>query len=335
MLPRKYKVQNANSREEYLNHKLLAVVGLPSTSERLAATLFHISQMDKIPSATIEAIQAVAFILEEEATTSTIKELKNQITEGTSKEVASQVITSIAPHVANMLKASDSLNSKISQLITQNLQMNAPTTTTSSPATNMAMFYSAIIKSNANLTQINPQASAALARAVTRDCQILLDPLDEQPLHDPSQTASDIAEQLQAAIEMAHGDDTPIIAIKAITCLHNGALLLELDSTLSAKWLRHEDNKKKFIDALGKPVSIKNCLFPVLIPFLPVSSPIETDNWLKSVELENHILTGSIRSARWVKPVLRRAPNQRVAHTILQMTTPQAANTIIRDGVYI
>ncbi|KIJ11393.1 hypothetical protein PAXINDRAFT_54076, partial [Paxillus involutus ATCC 200175] len=31
----------------------------------------------------------------------------------------------------------------------------------------------------------------------------------------------------------------------------------------------------------------------------------------------------------------RRAPNQRVAHAILQMSNPQAANSIVRDGVYV
>ncbi|KIK76815.1 hypothetical protein PAXRUDRAFT_36870 [Paxillus rubicundulus Ve08.2h10] len=82
------------------------------------------------------------------------------------------------------------------------------------------------------------------------------------------------------------------------------------DSTLSAQWICHDDNKRKFLEALRRPTGIKEPLFPILVPFLPISSPVETLDWLCMVELENNLPAGSVNSARWVKPVIHRAQNQ-------------------------
>ncbi|KIK95902.1 hypothetical protein PAXRUDRAFT_32722 [Paxillus rubicundulus Ve08.2h10] len=92
-----------------------------------------------------------------------------------------------------------------------------------------------------------------------------------------------------------------------------------MDSTLSAQWIHHDDNKRKFLEALGRLAGIREQLFPILVAFLPISSPIETLDWLHTVKLENNLPAGSVNSARWVKPMLE----------------PMAANTLVRDGLCI
>ncbi|KAF9231100.1 hypothetical protein BU15DRAFT_56584, partial [Melanogaster broomeanus] len=75
--------------------------------------------------------------------------------------------------------------------------------------------------------------------------------------------------------------------IKAILKLKNGGLIIEFDSHLSVQWLRKKDTHKNFLLHLGSTARIRDRTFPILIPFLPVSSPIQDSNWLRAIEMEN------------------------------------------------
>ncbi|KAF9232847.1 hypothetical protein BU15DRAFT_31590, partial [Melanogaster broomeanus] len=114
--------------------------------------------------------------------------------------------------------------------------------------------------------------------------------------------------------------------IKAITKLKNGGLIIEFDSPLSAQWLRQDDIRDAFLMSLGTSAEIKDRLYPILVPFLPTSSQIYDDDWLRAIETENSLPANTIRTTRWIKPIERRAPNQRVAHAIFQLNSPQTAN---------
>ncbi|KAF9232061.1 hypothetical protein BU15DRAFT_55439, partial [Melanogaster broomeanus] len=91
----------------------------------------------------------------------------------------------------------------------------------------------------------------------------------------------------------------------------------------SAQWLRKKDTCENFLLHLGSTAKI--------IPFLPVSSLIQDHNWLRAIEMENGLSEDNIVYARWIKPIKKRAPGQRVAHTIFQLSNPQPANLLIRD----
>ncbi|KIK81157.1 hypothetical protein PAXRUDRAFT_156768, partial [Paxillus rubicundulus Ve08.2h10] len=88
----------------YLQQKALSVVGKPFTLEHLTYTLFHISKIDKVHRTVIEAIRATAFLLEAGATSKT------------ADTITKHVITAIAPHVTNILQASETLNTKIQHI---------------------------------------------------------------------------------------------------------------------------------------------------------------------------------------------------------------------------
>ncbi|KAF9235754.1 hypothetical protein BU15DRAFT_22280, partial [Melanogaster broomeanus] len=117
--------------------------------------------------------------------------------------------------------------------------------------------------------------------------------------------------------------------VKAIFKLKNGGLIIELDSHLSAKWLKQENVRENFLLLLGTTATIKERTFPILIPFLPISSPIKDPDWLRALEMENGLVENDIAHARWIKPIEKRAPSQRVAHAIFQLSNPQAANILI------
>ncbi|KIK95903.1 hypothetical protein PAXRUDRAFT_139684, partial [Paxillus rubicundulus Ve08.2h10] len=102
--------------QEYLNEKLLTVVGESFTLGKMATMLLHISQIEKTPLTAAEAIRAIAFIIEEAEESRTLTEISNKVMETMSEKVASQVITALAPHVANMLQALDLLGTRINEI---------------------------------------------------------------------------------------------------------------------------------------------------------------------------------------------------------------------------
>ncbi|KAG1728962.1 uncharacterized protein EDB91DRAFT_1060244, partial [Suillus paluster] len=56
--------------------------------------------------------------------------------------------------------------------------------------------------------------------------------------------------------------------------------------------------------------TIKGRHFSIIVPFLPITSSVKDSAWLCMVEEENSMTTGTIESANWIKPQLRRSPQQ-------------------------
>ncbi|KAG2127282.1 uncharacterized protein EDB93DRAFT_1096576, partial [Suillus bovinus] len=123
--------------------------------------------------------------------------------------------------------------------------------------------------------------------------------------------------------------------IKAITCLRNRGLIVELMSTEAAIWVRKPENQLKIIAALGLPATIKDRCFSIIVPFLPITSSIKDKAWLRTVEEKNSIPTGAIESANWIKPLQCRSQQQRVTHTMFHFTDPHSSNKTLRNGMYI
>ena len=110
------QVKDAESGAAYLEKTLLSLVGHSFTIEHLATVLLHIMQLNGVPLLAVEAIRAVAFLLEREAITRIAEAIATQIKTELSKEVASHVITTISPHVVNFLNANKLLNNCIGSL---------------------------------------------------------------------------------------------------------------------------------------------------------------------------------------------------------------------------
>lgn len=109
-------VKDANGGAAYLEKSLLCLVGQPLTIEHLVHVLFQIMQIKSVPLPAVEAIRAVAFLLEREAITQTAEVVAAQIHTTISQEITQQVITALAPHIAKLLTTNESLNTTINSL---------------------------------------------------------------------------------------------------------------------------------------------------------------------------------------------------------------------------
>ncbi|KAG2150888.1 hypothetical protein DEU56DRAFT_703189, partial [Suillus clintonianus] len=112
--------------------------------------------------------------------------------------------------------------------------------------------------------------------------------------------------------------------------LRSGGLIIELTTVEAAKWIRIEDHQRIRI-----PSPNQERRYTIIVPFLPVNLGIEDADWRREIEIENGMQTGVIEAAGWIKPRVRRAPGQSVAHATLHFADPSAANLTLRDGIYI
>ncbi|KAF9245443.1 hypothetical protein BU15DRAFT_71192 [Melanogaster broomeanus] len=233
-----YKVSNATSGAVYLNKSLLSLVGEPFTTEHLATTLFHITQMDKMPLAAIEAIRAVAFLLEEESTSKIATSVTAHLQDQTSKAIVTQVISAISPHIANILTTSDSLKENLEDIkqIHGNLSpaLNTVLTRLDEVESSFTLLKPSLDAAQTCLDNVTSKAKgiptsaprsysdvtrtstpsptlnhAAIARAAIRARQILFDPLPEQSLYTPTSSPAEVAASLNEAIISLRTEESP------------------------------------------------------------------------------------------------------------------------------
>ncbi|KAI6003076.1 hypothetical protein EDD15DRAFT_2192467 [Pisolithus albus] len=153
--------------------------------------------------------------------------------------------------VNSLLPALDSTQAQMAHLVGQMVTPIPPQLP--QPNATPARSYSDVAK-----TPPTPQlASAALAKAETRSRQVLFTPAPGQTLYskttDPGSIAIDI---LDATIPFMCGE-APHVDIKAVVCLNNGNLLVELSTAEAADWLRSEETRKILSNSLGIDAVVK------------------------------------------------------------------------------
>ncbi|KIM59484.1 hypothetical protein SCLCIDRAFT_58317, partial [Scleroderma citrinum Foug A] len=103
----------------------------------------------------------------------------------------------------------------------------------------------------------------------------------------------------------------------------------------TADWLKTANGTKAFISKFGSNVSLAIKPFPILVEFIPIQFNTDEPSALRDIEHKSLLPTGSIKSARWIKPVERRNPKQRKAHLAMELFKPEEANKAIKNGLVI
>ena len=129
--------------------------------------------------------------------------------------------------------------------------------------------------------------------------------------------------------------DTCKHKIRAVTCLQNGGVLMELDSDGAVTWFAEEVIHKHFLEKLHSAVSIKPRLFHIVVQFVPLTFRPDRKEDLREVEEANSIDADDIVKARWIKLVARHKPLQTCGHLILSFRSLQPANDSLAYGLFI
>jgi hypothetical protein len=114
-----------------------------------------------------------------------------------------------------------------------------------------------------------------------------------------------------------------------------GGVVLVLKTEEAAEWLRSERVMTRFTKELGGLVTAGAALCMVIAEYVPISFDPGATYAFARIEEDSGLETGSMREARFIKKIERRAPGQRTAHVIIGLMTPEQANRAIRNGMVI
>ena len=107
-----------------------------------------------------------------------------------------------------------------------------------------------------------------------------------------------------------------------------------MTSKEAAEFIRNDkDTRELLLKHLDTNATLKDRTYSIIIPFMPLTFNPTNRNDLDALEDENGWSAGTIVSARWAKPAEKRKVNQQVAHVLVTLKDPSAANIAIRDGI--
>lgn len=124
--------------------------------------------------------------------------------------------------------------------------------------------------------------------------------------------------------------------ISAIKMRSGKGFQLGLTSVEHADWIRKDENLQIFMKNFdGGLCQSRPQTFPAVAEFVPVSFAPERQASLAEAAVDSQINAGDIASAKWIKPVQRRKPEQSTAFLIVNFATSEAAEHAYAYGIVI
>ena len=129
---------------------------------------------------------------------------------------------------------------------------------------------------------------------------------------------------------------------RAVTCLKNGGILMELDSNEALVWFMLQDMWEQFLEKFHSSTSINTRSFQIIMQFMPLTFIMQfmpltlepgRDIELQEVKEVNGLDRGDILNARWIKPIER--VSQICGHAIFSFESLQVTNEILLHGLFI
>ncbi|KAF8813547.1 hypothetical protein BYT27DRAFT_7084352 [Phlegmacium glaucopus] len=314
-------VTDVSVGQSFLESRLLLVPkGHPVTPSLLAATLFQIAALDKIPREAMQAIRAAAYLLEE---------IEETAIAATAREAVNDQLTYMNDELKTM---TDHFSTMLQREMEEQFE-SLTTVTKDLAAVPSKSFKDALL--GGNLTpgpNIDPRI---LAREGIKARQFLVDFSIDLGIRDLSQ--SDLVKKFNEAILEAGGNAT-VHRIRSVERLANNGILEEFLTDDGAKWLAQSNHADAFIAAfglLGVGTSIKKRNHPIIAYYVPLH--LNTNNPAHFTEIEevNGMQKGDPLKIRWAKPPTRRTERQTCGHLILTFCNPDAANRAKAEGLVI
>jgi len=123
--------------------------------------------------------------------------------------------------------------------------------------------------------------------------------------------------------------------LRTVTLMRNGGLLLKLDSSEAAEWLKRDEIREGFLTNIGSGANIKDRTYQVIVQFVPIRFKPDDNQHLRDYEEFNDIEPNSVLKAEWIKPVHDRREGQRVATMRVYHRDAHSANKILSEGASI
>jgi len=125
------------------------------------------------------------------------------------------------------------------------------------------------------------------------------------------------------------------VKVETMLKTKKNTLLLTLNSKEVANWVREPGNEEMFADSFAKGAHIRDRLYNIVAPRVPLTFEPGNVTHLREIEKANGLTSHALHKARWIKPVEHRRPGQTHTFAILSFALVDTANKLIRDGLGI
>ena len=329
------EVTSATTGKKFLERTALAVSGKPYTTAVISDILLHITQLSGISVTVQTAIRAAAFILTEKAA------------EESADVIARLVTAAISPHVAKLQEVEEKLTKVTTELNTsstdkdttlENVRTSIEKLTKQVTESSHKPSYAAALMMGPPTSDpdVQEQRIRSMAREAVKECQLLVDFPSHSQLASGKSSHEQLVARVKKALEAISVEDTPALEVRTITQFKQGGMIIEFMTKEAAEHVRiNTEVKEKFLKNLDPNATLKERTYPLVLPFMPLTFNPSNDDNLRQIEQENGWKTGTVLTARWIKPIEKRKSTQRVAHILITLTDPAPANMAIRDGITI
>ena len=123
--------------------------------------------------------------------------------------------------------------------------------------------------------------------------------------------------------------------VTVVTVLCNDNILLEFPIKQAVNWPKDNDCLQKLADTTGGKIMFKDRSYNIIVPFVPTATLIWDLETLWLIKNQNKLPVSLIAVVRWIKPAHCCDTGQRIVHALFRLTTPEAANMLIKNGMYI
>lgn len=162
--------------------------------------------------------------------------------------------------------------------------------------------------------------------------QVLLDTTKGEDSYLNSHEIKEKVSEVMAKIVPALPQGTEI---EDIIKLRNRSLILQFTTKEAAVWLCIPTNEAAFTRRFDPDTIVRECIHPIMVPRIPITFDPSNPIHLREIEETNGLPTNTIKKARWIKPIYRRALRQGCTHVILTITSVSVANILLKDGLYV
>lgn len=191
----------------------------------------------------------------------------------------------------------------------------------------------ATTNSYAGVVKATPSAKLAMERTEERNRKVLFIRMGNRELverHEPEE----LMFKAKRALELVKDNGTEVpewVVFMGAKTLEKGDVVYDMRTKEAAAWLKA--NKVAFLVGFGARLGIKEEEYALIVENIPVGFNPCTEA-LEGTEVLNGIDAGSITSFKWIKPTNQRRHGQRSAFATVKVSSAQAANSLIRKGLY-
>ncbi|PPR07079.1 hypothetical protein CVT24_010980, partial [Panaeolus cyanescens] len=250
---------------------------------------------------------------------------------------ADEVKTSIREQCDKVIAVTTETNSNVATLASETHQVSS---TVRKSAEEVARTYCMVAAAPATPHSASPhfvQRPQVLNKQEKFDRQIMLKLNEGNPLLSADLSDEDAAKRVQEALSSLDIDNThdTTLVTASRKSPRGDTILLELRLRLTATWLKSDDRLLALATRLG--ATVQDRTYQVMVRRIPLTfdEDIRSPDAPGRIAEDNQMNPSEVKSVKWIKPAERRSEDQRTAYAMISLTTPQAANCLIRDGVYL